>query len=86
MKMVYIYVDADNDIVGVYEDWRDAIDDLLEDNENLGKYVTDEKTIFEEISNRLYQNGDNFWYNILWSDDDEKLQGCIYQRPFVKKR
>lgn len=86
MKMVYIYVDSDNDIMGVYEKWQDALNDLLKDNENFYRYASDEAAIFEEISNRLYQNGDNSWYDVLWSDDNEELQGCIYQRPLIKKR
>ena len=85
MKMAYIYVDSDKDIVGVYESWEDALDDLIADNEE--RWIClDRDTIVEEIQDRLYRPNDNAWWDILWMGEDEEAYGYIVQRPLIKAK
>ena len=88
MKFVFVYVDVDNDIIGVYENVDDALNALLDANYEKYVFIDDEKleAIFAEAHERISKDGDTSWANVAWSDEDEKIEGVIYQRPLVKSK
>ena len=85
LNMVYIYMDADDDIVSVYEDWREALSALISDNEEMYIYI-DEEVAMSKAEERLHHSGDNAWWDVLWMSDDEKVHGYIAQRPLIGKK
>ena len=88
MKFVYVYVDEDNDVIGVYENVDDALNAMLDDNYERYVFVSDEKleAMFAEAHERISEEGDTSWADVAWLDDDDEIKGVIYQRPLVKAK
>ena len=88
MKFVYVYVDEDDDVIGVYENVDDALNQLLDDNYERYVFVSEEKlkAIFAEAHEAISKEGDTSWANVAWLDDDDEIKGVIYQRPLVKSK
>jgi len=85
MKMVYVYCDADKDVVGVYSDWLTALDEYIQDARDRDYHYIDKGEAVEAIEARLYHDGDGHWFDVLFADDEEKY-GMIFQRPLITKK
>ena len=83
MKMVYLFKDPYDEIVGAYQKPDDALKDLLEYNEEDYNFVDDEKRakIFKEANERAYKEGDEGWYEAIYCGEDDGLFGVILQLP-----
>ena len=87
MKMIYILSDNDCGSFECFAYWEDALQALKEMNEDSLIFITDEEmaAIRDEMSKRVYKAGDGAWWDMVWCDEDERIQGCIYQRPLIGK-
>lgn len=86
MKMVYVYCDANKDIVGVYSDWRMALNEYIQNAQDIDYHYIDEDEAIKAIEARIYHDGDGHWFDVLFADDNEEKYGMIFQRPLITKK
>lgn len=83
MKMVYLFKDAYDEIIGAYQKPEDALKDLLDYNADEYNFVSKERReeIFNEARERAYEKGDEGWYESIYVGEDDGLIGVILQLP-----